>query len=252
MLEQVTAAAFGQRRKMLRQSLKSLPVDPLRLLPPPASIRPGAPRPCRYPALLPWRANWPIYETPPCDHTGASLPTGMPDRHTAARLKCRICAGHQRRNEQKKADGFHEEFMGTVDNVVEISRLREHVPGLPPVTGRGSACWADGKSARCCNRNRMSRTDNSVSWTDDLIACAMCSGLKRAASCSAVRLNHARSQAMLVTENLLGRLLQIPDDRRARTRPPKHNRSHQSPTSGSPAGRCSGRRDDCCANPHPS
>jgi 16S rRNA (adenine1518-N6/adenine1519-N6)-dimethyltransferase len=30
-LEQVTAAAFGQRRKMLRQSLKSLPADPLRL-----------------------------------------------------------------------------------------------------------------------------------------------------------------------------------------------------------------------------
>jgi 16S rRNA (adenine1518-N6/adenine1519-N6)-dimethyltransferase len=30
-LEQVTAAAFGQRRKMLRQSLKSLPVEPDRL-----------------------------------------------------------------------------------------------------------------------------------------------------------------------------------------------------------------------------
>jgi 16S rRNA (adenine1518-N6/adenine1519-N6)-dimethyltransferase len=30
-LEQVTAAAFGQRRKMLRQSLKSLPVEPGRL-----------------------------------------------------------------------------------------------------------------------------------------------------------------------------------------------------------------------------
>jgi 16S rRNA (adenine1518-N6/adenine1519-N6)-dimethyltransferase len=30
-LEQVAAAAFGQRRKMLRQSLKSLPADPLRL-----------------------------------------------------------------------------------------------------------------------------------------------------------------------------------------------------------------------------
>jgi 16S rRNA (adenine1518-N6/adenine1519-N6)-dimethyltransferase len=30
-LEQVTAAAFGQRRKMLRQSLKSLSVDPTRL-----------------------------------------------------------------------------------------------------------------------------------------------------------------------------------------------------------------------------
>ena len=30
-LEQVTAAAFGQRRKMLRQSLKSLPSDPARL-----------------------------------------------------------------------------------------------------------------------------------------------------------------------------------------------------------------------------
>ena len=31
-LEQVTAAAFDQRRKMLRQSLKSLPADPLQLL----------------------------------------------------------------------------------------------------------------------------------------------------------------------------------------------------------------------------
>jgi len=31
MLEQVAAAAFNQRRKMLRQSLKSLPADPLRL-----------------------------------------------------------------------------------------------------------------------------------------------------------------------------------------------------------------------------
>jgi len=31
-LERVTAAAFGQRRKMLRQSLKTLCVDPLRLL----------------------------------------------------------------------------------------------------------------------------------------------------------------------------------------------------------------------------
>jgi 16S rRNA (adenine1518-N6/adenine1519-N6)-dimethyltransferase len=30
-LEQVAAAAFGQRRKMLRQSLKSLRVDPVRL-----------------------------------------------------------------------------------------------------------------------------------------------------------------------------------------------------------------------------
>jgi 16S rRNA (adenine1518-N6/adenine1519-N6)-dimethyltransferase len=31
-LEQVAAAAFGQRRKMLRQSLKSLPADPARLV----------------------------------------------------------------------------------------------------------------------------------------------------------------------------------------------------------------------------
>jgi 16S rRNA (adenine1518-N6/adenine1519-N6)-dimethyltransferase len=30
-LEQVAAAAFGQRRKMLRQSLKSLAVDPAQL-----------------------------------------------------------------------------------------------------------------------------------------------------------------------------------------------------------------------------
>jgi 16S rRNA (adenine1518-N6/adenine1519-N6)-dimethyltransferase len=32
MLERVTEAAFGQRRKMLRQSLKSLGVDPIALL----------------------------------------------------------------------------------------------------------------------------------------------------------------------------------------------------------------------------
>ena len=32
MLERVTEAAFGQRRKMLRQSLKSLGVDPAALL----------------------------------------------------------------------------------------------------------------------------------------------------------------------------------------------------------------------------
>jgi 16S rRNA (adenine1518-N6/adenine1519-N6)-dimethyltransferase len=31
MLERVTEAAFGQRRKMLRQSLKSLGADPARL-----------------------------------------------------------------------------------------------------------------------------------------------------------------------------------------------------------------------------
>ena len=32
MLERVTEAAFGQRRKMLRQSLKTLGIDPLPLL----------------------------------------------------------------------------------------------------------------------------------------------------------------------------------------------------------------------------
>jgi 16S rRNA (adenine1518-N6/adenine1519-N6)-dimethyltransferase len=31
-IERVTAAAFGQRRKMLRQSLRSLGIDPLKLL----------------------------------------------------------------------------------------------------------------------------------------------------------------------------------------------------------------------------
>ena len=61
-LEQVAAAAFGQRRKMLRQSLKSLAVDPARLAAAAAGrCRRGAPRPFRSPALLPWRANWPIY-----------------------------------------------------------------------------------------------------------------------------------------------------------------------------------------------
>ena len=36
-LERVTEAAFGQRRKMLRQSLRSLGVDPRPCSPPPAS-----------------------------------------------------------------------------------------------------------------------------------------------------------------------------------------------------------------------
>jgi 16S rRNA (adenine1518-N6/adenine1519-N6)-dimethyltransferase len=40
-LQKVTAAAFGQRRKMLRQSLRSLGVDPLALLAE-ASIEPTA------------------------------------------------------------------------------------------------------------------------------------------------------------------------------------------------------------------
>jgi 16S rRNA (adenine1518-N6/adenine1519-N6)-dimethyltransferase len=40
-LERVTQAAFGQRRKMLRQSLKSLGVDPSALLAP-ADIPPTA------------------------------------------------------------------------------------------------------------------------------------------------------------------------------------------------------------------
>lgn len=43
------------------------------------------------------------------------------------------------------------------------------------------------QSAECRNRKSASRTDNSVSWTDDPIASAMDSGLKHAASCSAVR-----------------------------------------------------------------
>ena len=57
-LEQVAAAAFGQRRKMLRQSLKSLarrsgPAGRGRAM----SMRRGAPRPFRSAALLPWPAN---------------------------------------------------------------------------------------------------------------------------------------------------------------------------------------------------
>jgi 16S rRNA (adenine1518-N6/adenine1519-N6)-dimethyltransferase len=40
-LQRVTEAAFGQRRKMLRQSLKSLGIDPAALLTP-AGIEPTA------------------------------------------------------------------------------------------------------------------------------------------------------------------------------------------------------------------
>ena len=55
-LEAVTRAAFGQRRKMLRQSLKSLDAGSRRT---PrrgrASPRPRAPRRCRSPAMCGWR-----------------------------------------------------------------------------------------------------------------------------------------------------------------------------------------------------
>jgi len=44
-LARVTQAAFGQRRKMLRQSLKSLGVDPIALCEIMASIQRRAPRP---------------------------------------------------------------------------------------------------------------------------------------------------------------------------------------------------------------
>ena len=60
MLERVTAAAFSQRRKMLRQSLKGLGVDPRCYAQQPASIRRGARKPFRSAVLLPWRGNWPI------------------------------------------------------------------------------------------------------------------------------------------------------------------------------------------------
>jgi 16S rRNA (adenine1518-N6/adenine1519-N6)-dimethyltransferase len=56
-LEQVAAAAFGQRRKMLRQSLKSLSVDPARLPRLPQVDATARARPFRCPALLPWRVN---------------------------------------------------------------------------------------------------------------------------------------------------------------------------------------------------
>ena len=57
-LEQVAAAAFGQRRKMLRQSLKSLAVDPARLAAA-ARCRSDAARRDHsgLAALLPWPAN---------------------------------------------------------------------------------------------------------------------------------------------------------------------------------------------------
>jgi 16S rRNA (adenine1518-N6/adenine1519-N6)-dimethyltransferase len=59
-LERVASAAFGQRRKMLRQSLKSLGVDPA-LLAAAAGVDPtrrAETIPC--PALLPWPGNWRI------------------------------------------------------------------------------------------------------------------------------------------------------------------------------------------------
>ena len=63
-LERVVAAAFGQRRKMLRQSLKSLGVDPAPLLTRQASKRRAGPRRSTLRALSrsptpspPWRAE---------------------------------------------------------------------------------------------------------------------------------------------------------------------------------------------------
>jgi hypothetical protein len=61
------------------------------------------------------------------------------------------------------------------------------------------------KSARCRNSKSVARTDdNSDSWTDDLIASAMCSGLKRPASCSAVRLTTRDPNPLLIAQNLIG------------------------------------------------
>ena len=62
-LQRVTAAAFGQRRKMLRQSLKSLGVDARRCSTPPASSRPRAPRRSRSQASSRWRASSGYCET---------------------------------------------------------------------------------------------------------------------------------------------------------------------------------------------
>jgi 16S rRNA (adenine1518-N6/adenine1519-N6)-dimethyltransferase len=59
-LERVASAAFGQRRKMLRQSLKSLGVDPALPPLPQASTRPAEQRLFPCPALLPWPGNWRI------------------------------------------------------------------------------------------------------------------------------------------------------------------------------------------------
>ena len=54
-LQRVTEAAFGQRRKMLRQSLKSLGVDANSLLSKPESIRPHGPKRSRSMVSSRWR-----------------------------------------------------------------------------------------------------------------------------------------------------------------------------------------------------
>ena len=53
-LEAVTAAAFGQRRKMLRQSLKSLTPDPTALIGAAGLEETPAPRTCRWKAMWLW------------------------------------------------------------------------------------------------------------------------------------------------------------------------------------------------------
>ena len=182
---------------------------------------------------------------------------GCPRQNATIRSGFRICAGHkrrnghQRRNRQKKAykirPGVH----------VHGRRCRPGISssrtcsGLQPATGHALACWVRCTVTRCRNRTSASRTDNPVSWTDDLIASAMYSGLKRPASCSAVRLT-TRDPSRCSLRRICLAASSNPRQSRARTRPPEHNRSHQSPTSGSLAERCSGRRDDCCASPHPS
>jgi len=50
--------------------------------------------------------------------------------NAAVRLGFGICAGHCSWTDQKEAYGFDEELTCKIDDVVQGSRLREHVPGF--------------------------------------------------------------------------------------------------------------------------
>src|SRR3954452_23929146 len=82
--------------------------------------------------------------------------------------------------------------MGGVDDVVQGNRFRKHVQCL---SQDKLPTWHVRQISNQEQISPMSHQQKHVpnrrswdSWTDDLIANAMCSGLKRPASCSAVRL----------------------------------------------------------------
>ena len=55
---------------------------------------------------------------------------GMPAANATVRSGCGICAGDWRWTDQEEAYEFDEELTCKVDDVVQRSRLREHVPGF--------------------------------------------------------------------------------------------------------------------------